>query len=240
MIRKIITIDKNKCNGCGLCAEACHEGAIVMRDGKAELLGDNYCDGLGDCLPACPANAISFEEREALPYDEAAVEARLREKAGGNGPLLGPMPKGCPGAAARSLTPVGIRPDAPGAAPAASCLAQWPVQLQLMPVNAPSLAGADLLLAAHCSAFAHGNFHENFMRGRVTCIACPKLDAFDHAARLGEILRNNDVKSLTVARMSVPCCGGLERIARSAIAASGKAIPLRVVTIGTDGSVFPG
>lgn len=232
--RKIITIDAAACNGCGLCAEACHEGAIVMRNGKAELLRDDYCDGLGDCLPACPAGAISFEEREALPYDEAAVRANMKAKAGLKGQ---PTAGGCPGMKVQTLTPVAPRraePAAPSVSP--SCLGQWPVQLRLVPVNAAFFNGADLLVAADCSAFAHGSFHEAFMRGKVTVIACPKLDAFDNAAKLAEILRTNDVKSVTVVRMSVPCCGGLEQAVRRALAESGKDAPLRVAILGTDGS----
>ncbi len=225
MIRKIITIDRERCNGCGLCAEACHEGAIVMREGKARLLRDDYCDGLGDCLPACPVNAITFVEREALPYDEAAV--RRAATAGKTG---------CPGAAAKSLAP--LQASSPGNSGATSCLGQWPVQLRLAPANAPFFSGADILLAADCSAFAHGDFHREFMRGKVTLIACPKLDAFDNTAKLREILRANAIKSLTVVRMSVPCCGGLETAARLALETSGGAIPLRVVTLGTDGSVL--
>ncbi len=206
MIRKIITIDADKCNGCGLCADACHEGAI------------------------------SFEEREALPYDEAAVLANMRAKGGGTAP----GPRGCPGSRPVSLSPLESR-RARGAGPAADGragrLAQCPVLLRVAPVNAPYFAGANILLAAHCAAFAHGNFHEEFMRNKVTLIACPKLDAYDHASKLAEILAGNSVASVTVTRMSVPCCGGLEQIARRALAASGKDIPLRVAIIRTDGAV---
>ena len=246
MIRKIITIDREKCNGCGLCVTACHEGAIVMKDGKAELLRDDYCDGLGDCLPACPTGAISFEEREAPAYDEEAVQARLR--AMGRKPLTGGCPGsapksfgGCPGSAPRALAAKNPFPGpfsvAGEAGATDSCLAQWPVQIKLVPVNAPYFAGADLLIAADCAAYAHGNFHRDFMGGKVTLIGCPKLDGGDYAEKLGEILRVNDVRSVTVARMSVPCCGGLESAVKRAIAASDKDIPLRVATISPQGSV---
>ena len=205
MIRKIIRIDEEKCNGCGLCAKACHEGAIGMADGKAKLLREDYCDGLGDCLPACPANAISFEEREAPAYNEAAVLAAKAAKE------------------QEDRTKPG-------------CLRNFPVQLQLAPVNARWFDGADLLIAADCTAYACGDFHRQYIRGRVTLIACPKLDQADYAAKLADILAANDVRSITVTRMTVPCCGGLTRAVQLAILMSGKDIPLRVVTIAPDGS----
>ena len=227
MIRKIIHIDREACNGCGACAAACHEGAIGMVDGKAQLLRDDYCDGLGDCLPACPTGAISFVEREAAPYDEAAVQAHQVQKHA--------APGGCPGQRLRQM-----RPDvnaAPGA-PAASQLAQWPCQIRLVPVNAPYFAGASLLIAADCTAYAYANLHSEFMRGRVTLIGCPKLDATDYSEKLTEILARNDIQSLTVIRMEVPCCGGLEQAARQALRASGKHIPWQVVTISIDGRIL--
>lgn len=230
MIRKIIRIDESKCNGCGLCAEACHEGAIGMVDGKARLLREDYCDGLGDCLPACPMNAISFEEREAPAYNEAAVLAAKAAKAA---PEKAPLPCGCPGSACQSI---------PASAPSMaydvpSCLRNFPVQLQLAPVNAPWFDGADLLIAADCTAYACGDFHRRYMQGRVTLIACPKLDQADYAAKLADILAANDIRSITVTRMTVPCCGGLTRAVQLGVLMSGKSIPVKVVTIAPDGSV---
>lgn len=222
MIRKIIEIDEQKCNGCGLCARACHENAIGMADGKARLLRDDYCDGLGDCLPACPTGAIRFVEREAAPYDHAAVMAAKKQ--------AGPATAcGCPGSRARTLSP---QPCAGGeAGQGGSCLGQWPVQIKLVAPNASYFDGADLLVAADCAAYAYAAFHQDFIRGRVTLIGCPKLDGVDYSQKLTEILRLNDVRSVTVARMTVPCCGGLENAVRTAIAQSGREIPLHVATI---------
>ena len=232
MVRQIITIDEGKCNGCGLCVDACHEGAIVMRQGKAALLRDDYCDGLGACLPACPMEAISFEEREALPYDEAAVQAKMRDRT--------PLPCGCPGSHTRLLSreefaaslPAGERRALP------SELRQWPVQIKLVPVNAAFFAGADLLIAADCAAYAHGNFHAEFMAGKVTLIACPKLDAVDYSEKLAEIFRMHDLPSVTVARMSVPCCGGLEEAVSRALGVCGRRIPATCVVLSTEGAVL--
>ena len=228
MIRKIIRIDESRCNGCGLCAKACHEGAIGMVDGKAKLLREDYCDGLGDCLPACPMNAISFEEREAPAYDEAAVLATKAAKRKQAAP-----PRGCPGTACRTIEAQVTA--APAAMP--GCLRNFPVQLQLAPVNSPWFDGADLLIAADCTAYAFGDFHRQFMQGRVTLIGCPKLDDADYAARLAEILICNDVRSITVTRMTVPCCGGLSYAVQRAVDMSGRDIPLRIVTISPDGLI---
>ena len=225
MIRKIIHIDEEKCNGCGLCAKACHENAIGMVNGKARLLRDDYCDGLGDCLPACPTGAITFVEREAAAYDEAAVranQARLRGEA-----------CGCPGSQSRKLNPC-----APGGADVPSQLRQWPVQIKLAPVRAPYFQGADLLVAADCTAYAYGNFHRDFMQGKVTLVGCPKLDAVDYAEKLRAILQENEIQSLTVVRMEVPCCGGMEQAVRRALAACGKPLSLKVVTLSTDGRIL--
>ncbi len=194
MVRRIIEIDREKCNGCGACASACHEGAIGMVDGKAQLLRDDYCDGLGDCLPACPTGAITFTEREAAAYDEAAVQA--------------------------------------------SALRQWPVQIKLLPVRAPWFNGANLLIAADCTAFSYANFHKDFMKGHITLVGCPKLDAVDYSVKLTEILRNNDVRSVTVVRMEVPCCGGLEFALKKALQESGKRIPWNVITLSTEGKIL--
>ena len=196
MVRRIIRIDTEKCNGCGLCARACHEGAIGIRDGKAVLLRDDYCDGLGDCLPACPMEAIAFVEREAAAYDEAAVQA------------------------------------------AKTKLSQWPVQMKLVPIKAPWLDGADLLIAADCTAYAYANFHKDFMENRVTLVGCPKLDSVDYSIKLTEILKNNDVRSITVVRMEVPCCGGLEFAVRNALRQSGKILPCRTVTLSVSGQII--
>lgn len=225
MVRRIIEIDRERCNGCGLCAAACHEGAIGMKDGKAVLLRDDFCDGLGDCLPACPAGAISFVEREAAAYDEAAVAAA---KDG---------PSGCPGSRSQVLRPAAAE-AVPESSGAVSCLGQWPVQIKLLPVNAPYYQGAKLLIAADCTAYARGDFHRRFMRGRVVMIGCPKLDDGDYTEKLAEIIRSNDIREVTIIRMDVPCCGGLQRSAENALRQSGKFIPWQVVTLGRDGSIL--
>ena len=230
MIRRIIEIDQDKCNGCGLCAQACHEGAIGMVDGKARLLRDDYCDGLGDCLPACPTGAISFVEREAAAYDEAAVQAR---KAGEE-----PLPCGCPGSQSRIISREAQPARAPAAGPVSSQLRQWPVQIKLAPVNAPWFHQAHLLVAADCTAYAYGSFHQDFIRGKVTLVGCPKLDSVDYSLKLTEILRQNEIKSLTVVRMEVPCCGGIQHAATHALKDSGKFIPWQVVTLSTDGRIL--
>ena len=227
MIRRIITIDEEKCNGCGLCADACHEGAIGIVDGKAKLLREDYCDGLGDCLPACPMKAISFEEREAPAYNEAAVLAAKKAKEAS-------QPRGCPGSACRS-----IQQSASGAdVHAPSRLTNFPVQIKLVPPNAPYFDGADLLIAADCTAYAYGNFHHDFMKNRVTLIGCPKLDAVDYAEKLTQILKHNDIRSITLTRMTVPCCGGLSYAVKNALENSGKDIPLNIVIISPDGRII--
>ena len=285
MIRKIIHIDQDKCNGCGLCAKACHEGAIGMVNGKATLLRDDYCDGLGDCLPTCPTGAITFVEREALAYDEAAVKANMAarakaanradaEAAGNAGPANSanasgagaeePLACGCPGSHSRAINraceetsasqaasgasaaaapaPASAAPTAPLTAAAfrqnTSRLSQWPVQIRLAPVNAPYFDGANLLVAADCTAYAYGSFHEDFIRNKITLIGCPKLDSVDYSEKLTEIIRNNDIKSVTVVRMEVPCCGGIEMAVKKALQDSGKFIPWQVVTISTEGEIL--
>lgn len=224
MRRRIIEINEEKCIGCGLCAQACHEGAIGMVDGKAKLLRDDYCDGLGDCLPVCPTDAIQFVEREAAAYDEAAVLAN-KEKKG----------QGCVGSMAKSIRREEVSPAA--TAPQQSQLRQWPVQIKLVPVKAPYFDGANLLIAADCAAYAYANFHQEFIRGKITVVGCPKLDGVDYAEKLEEIIRSNDIKSVTVVRMEVPCCGGLERAAVTALQNSGRFIPWQVVTISVDGHI---
>ena len=246
MLRKIIQIDADKCNGCGLCVHACHEGAIGMVDGKAKLLRDDYCDGLGDCLPACPTGAISFTVREAAAYDAAAQAVR-----------------GCPGGQARSikspeqeagqgstmkqkngsqesdrLSALQETEAGSGEKQSVSQLRQWPVQIKLAPVNAPYFDGARLLIAADCTAYAYGNFHQDFIRGKVTLIGCPKLDAVDYTEKLTEIIKNNNIKDVTIVRMEVPCCGGIEHAAAEALKNSGKWIPWQVVTISIEGDIL--
>ncbi len=235
MLRKIITIDREACNGCGLCVSACHEGAIGMVDGKAQLLRDDYCDGLGNCLPVCPTGAITFEEREALAYNEAEVQKNMEN----NTAPAPPLACGCPGSNAKTIVRATAAP-APAAAPAdnTSQLNQWPVQIKLVPVNAPYFDGANLLIAADCAAYAHGAFHSTYMRGKITVIGCPKLDDGDYSEKLTAILQNNNIKSVTVVRMEVPCCGGIEHAVKTALQNSGKMIPWQVVTLGTDGSVL--
>ena len=228
MKRRIIQIDENLCNGCGACANACHEGAIAIVNGKAKLMRDDYCDGLGDCLPSCPMNAIHFVEREAAPYNEAAVQAaKAHKKAHG----------GCPGARIRQMQKPPL--DAPEVSQKRpSRLAQWPCQMKLAPVNAPYFEGCELLVAADCTAYAYASIHEDFLRGRITLIGCPKLDAVDYSQKLGAIIGQNRICSVTLLRMEVPCCGGLEFAARKAIAESGKELSLRVVTISIEGEIL--
>ena len=213
MKRRVIHIDQDKCNGCGACASACHEGAIGMVNGKARLMRDDYCDGLGDCLPACPTNAITFVEREAAPYDEAAVQAN------------------------KAALKAGKAVDT-AFAPTVSRLQQWPVQIKLAPVNAPYFNGAQLLIAADCTAYAYAGFHEKFMKGHVTLIGCPKLDAIDYSEKLTEIFRNNDIRSISVVRMEVPCCGGMTYAVQKAIANSGKDIPCKITVLSINGDIL--
>ena len=256
MKRKIIHIDRDLCNGCGACAAACHEGAIEMVEGKAVLTREDYCDGLGDCLPACPTGAITFEERDAPAYNEAAVLAAKAQKEAAAvaqaKPLSKPaapampahgvhggakLPCGCPGTNSKRI----VRDESAcsvSAAPVTSRLSQWPVQIKLVPVHAPYFDGAHLLIAADCTAYAYGNIHEEFIKGRVTLIGCPKLDEGDYADKLTAIISNNNIRSVTVLRMEVPCCGGIENAAKQAIQASGKFLPWRVVTVSTDGRLM--
>ena len=231
MIRKIIHIDQEKCNGCGACANACHEGAIEMVNGKAVLTNEHYCDGLGDCLPACPTGAIRFEEREAPAYNEAAVRAAKMKK---HGISTG---AGCPGSRAQLLSRAPAQPATPLNQPE-SQLRQWPVQIKLAPVNAPYFEGANILVAADCTAYAYANFHQKFIRGRIVLVGCPKLDEGDYTEKLTRIFSENNIKSLTIVRMEVPCCGGLERAAKNALQASGKFIPWQVETISVDGRIL--
>ena len=230
MIRKIIKIDEEKCNGCGACAVACHEGAIDMIDGKAKLVRENYCDGLGDCLPACPVDAISFEEREAPAYDEEAVkQAQLKKTADA-------LPCGCPGTQSKALKGETISPVSTQSIQ--SQLMQWPCQIKLVPVNAPYFNNANLLIAADCTAYAYGNFHNEFIRNHITIVGCPKLDEGDYRDKLTQIIASNNIKSVKIVRMEVPCCGGIENAAKRAIEDSGKFIPWQVVTISTDGKII--
>lgn len=236
MIRKIIQIDEDKCNGCGACAAACHEEAIAMIDGKAKLIRDDYCDGLGDCLPTCPTGAITFVEREADAYDEDAVMRNKQKKRQEQGMTLS---CGCPGSQSRAIehTPCEVQQrETMSVLP--SRLSQWPVQIKLAPVNASYFNEARLLIAADCTAYAYANFHERFIKNHITLVGCPKLDGVDYSEKLTEIIKSNDIKSVTIVRMEVPCCGGLELAAKTALQNSGKFIPWQVVTISTDGIIL--
>ena len=234
MKRRIIEIDQDKCNGCGACAAACHEGAIVMVDGKAKLMRDDYCDGLGDCLPTCPTGAITFVEREAAAYDEQAVMENKQRKMRNEGMTL---PCGCPGSQSRQIQHAEGGSTEMPRIEQTSRLSQWPVQIKLVPVNAPYFDGARLLIAADCTAYAYAAFHERFIKGHITLVGCPKLDGVDYSEKLTEIIRNNDIKSVTIVRMEVPCCGGLQRAAETALRESGKFLPWQVVTLGRDGTI---
>ncbi len=225
MIRRIITIDKDKCNGCGLCAQACHEGAIGMVDGKATLLREDYCDGLGDCLPACPTGAITFETREAPAYDEAAVLAAKKA-------TEAPLPCGCPGSACQTM-----QPGSNTLHYTPSQLQNFPIQIKLVPPTAPWFKDAHLLIAADCTAYAYGSFHADFMKDKITLIGCPKLDNIDYSQKLAQIFSANDVKSITVIRMQVPCCGGLPFAVKTALSESGRPVPLEIITISSDGRI---
>lgn len=230
MKRRIIQIDEEKCNGCGACADACHEGAIQMVDGKARLLRDDYCDGLGDCLPSCAAGAITFVEREAAAYDEEAVKAAQESK-------KGTLPCGCPGSSVKSIHHEQGSCSLSETGTLGSQLSQWPVQIKLVPVEASYFNGANLLIAADCTAYAYGNFHHKFIKNRVTLVGCPKLDSVDYTEKLTAIIRENDIKSVMIVRMEVPCCKGLEHAAKEALQASGKFIPWSVAVISTDGKI---
>ncbi len=230
MLRKIIKINEEKCNGCGKCVNACHEGAIEMINGKAKLIREDYCDGLGDCLPACPVDAITFEEREAAQYNEKAViEAKAKKQ--------NILACGCPGTQSKSINHDDSNIETTNAFNA-SMLSQWPVQIKLVPTNASYFEGANLLVAADCTAYAYGNFHNEFIRKHITLIGCPKLDNIDYTDKLTAIISNNNIKSVTVVRMEVPCCGGIEAAVKKALLASGKFIPWRIVTISTDGKIL--
>lgn len=242
MVRKVIQIDEEKCNGCGICADACREGAIEVIGGKAKLVRDDFCDGFGDCLPSCPQGAISFVEREAAAYDEAAVERNKQRKAAAVGThhAMGQ----CPGSAMRAFerpTTNESAVTAPSAVPAAqasSQLSNWPVQIKLAPTQAPYFQDANLLIAADCCAFSYGSFHADFIHNKICLIGCPKLDDTDYSEKLTEIIAGNDIKNITITRMEVPCCGGLERMAIEALRASGKLIPWQVVTFSLDGCIL--
>ena len=238
MIRKIIRIDKEKCNGCGVCADACHEGAIDIINGKAELVREHFCDGLGDCLPECPTGAISFEEREAPEYDEEAVKEAQKKIFAKNQAMTAHA--GCPGSKSMQIQ----RKEASETERTSSTqnqvskLQNWPVQIKLAPVNAPYFNGAKLLIAADCTAYAYAGFHQDFIRNKVTLIGCPKLDQVDYSEKLTAIIQNNDIQSVTIVRMEVPCCGGLEMATKKALQNSGKFIPWQVITIGIDGNII--
>jgi ferredoxin len=228
MLRKIIKIDNEKCNGCGLCVSACHEGAIGIVGGKAVLMRDDYCDGLGNCLPVCPTGAIAFEEREAAPFNETEVKKNMEPN----------LPCGCPGTNAKAIQRDDAAQMPATPQPATTQLRQWPVQIKLIPLSAPYLENANLLIAADCAAYAYGNFHQEFMRNKITIIGCPKLDEGDYSEKLTAILQSNNIKSVTVVRMEVPCCGGIENAVKTALKDCGKMIPWQTVTISTDGNLL--
>lgn len=232
MIRKIIKIDEEKCNGCGKCAAACHEGAIGMVNDKAKLTREDYCDGLGDCLPACPMDAISFEEREAPAYNEDAVRQTKMKNSGIK------LPCGCPGTQSKAIKREVASPAAVKSGSVTSQLMQWPCQIKLVPVNAPYFEDANLLIAADCTAYAYGNFHNDFIRNHITLIGCPKLDEGDYAEKLTQIIASNNIKSVKIVRMEVPCCSGIENAVKRALQASGKFIPWQVITVTTDGKII--
>lgn len=231
MLRRVIQIDEEKCTGCGICADACHEGAIGIVHGKAKLLRDDYCDGLGDCLPTCPTGAISFVEKDTVAYDEQAVKEHMETRMAHTGTMY----TGCPGAAMHTFTP---KESKESSVEMSSQLTSWPVQIKLAPVNAPYFNNAKLLVAADCTAYAYANFHQEFMRNKVTLIGCPKLDMVDYSEKLTDIIRMNDIQSVTIVRMEVPCCGGLENAVKQALQKSGKFIPWQVVTISIDGKIL--
>lgn len=234
MVRDIITIDKDKCNGCGLCVTACHEGALQIVNGKAELISESYCDGLGDCLPKCPTNAIKIEKRECAPFDEEAVKKNMEAT------KMADLPCGCPGSSAKRIErrQEGFAPVSRPEPETVSELMQWPVQIKLVPVNAPYFNNANLLVAADCSAFAYADFHSKFMKNKITIIGCPKLDNTDYSEKLAAIISNNNIKSITVVRMEVPCCSGIVGAVKNALIKSGKMIPWSQVIIGTDGTII--
>ena len=237
MVRKIIHIDEEKCNGCGICATACHEGAIEIIDGKAKLVREHFCDGLGDCLPGCPVGAITFEEREASAYDEEAVLRAKREKEEKSGGQIPHM--GCPGTMMREMNRNREETaEVSTAEKQVSMLRNWPVEIKLAPITAPYFQGAKLLIAADCTAYAYASFHQDFIKGKVTLVGCPKLDAVDYSEKLTAIIANNDITSVTIVRMEVPCCGGLEMAAKKALQNSGRFIPWQVVTIGIEGEIL--
>ena len=237
MIRKIIEIDEEKCTGCGLCVDACHEGAIELIDGKAKLIRDDYCDGLGDCLPTCPTGAIEIIEREAVAYDEEAVMLKNKQVAQNIEESVNkPLPCGCPGSAVKTIERK--RSNNHLQILMESELRQWPIQIKLVPTKAVWFDGAKLLVAADCTAYAYANFHQDFIKNHVTVVGCPKLDDVDYSDKLTDIIRNNDIKSITVVRMEVPCCGGIENAVKKAMKNSGKFMPWNVVTIATDGSIL--
>jgi len=235
MIRKVVKIDANKCNGCGLCVSACHEGAIGLVEGKAKLLRDDYCDGLGNCLPVCPTEAISFEEREAAEFDETAAKSKIAKKQPDS------LPCGCPGTHSQAFerkNRYALTQIQTAAETHETHLSQWPVQIKLVPLSAPYFSNANLLIAADCSAYAYGNFHNEYMKNRITIIGCPKLDEGDYSEKLTAILKANDIKSVTIARMEVPCCGGIENSVKSALQNCGKMIPWQIINISTDGRLL--
>ena len=249
MIRRVIEIDEGKCTGCGICADTCHEGAIEVIDGKAKLTRDDYCDGLGDCLPSCPEDAISFVEREAAAYDEEAVKENMARKAAGNngaGVTGNSVHEGhvCPGSKMHKFDRKTVGQNSveineqQTAVNVESQLGQWPCQIKLVPTNAPYFDGAKLLIAADCTAFAYANLHQEYMRGKITLIGCPKLDDIDYSEKLATIIANNDIQSVTIVRMEVPCCGGLEMATKKALQESGKFIPWNVVTVSIDGKIL--